>query len=227
MNACLPRLEELLFNTYSIGPQGMPVLAALLEGDALPSLKDLKLTSGPGIEDDDVLRLAHSLLASPRTRLTKFHPMVVGMGDIGMAAVANLVRQGCLRTLKVLSLSGSRVTDEGVFALVEAISQGPVWDMLEYLSLGPLGSITNVGAGAMAYAVIHKCPSLQSLSLGGKRVTTDAREAVVGMLRAAGIHSRLNLMWLVYTQPTTYDQDEVDDLSEEDEVAAAFDAGEY
>ena len=71
------------------------------------------------------MRLAQALMASTRTRLTELWLECVEMGDLGMAELANLIRQDRCRSLMRLTISDRHITDEGVLALAEAIGQGP------------------------------------------------------------------------------------------------------
>jgi len=110
-----------------------------------------------------VSHLAHALLADPHIQLEDLSLSDIGMGNLGMAALAKLVRQDRLRFLKKLWLSDNRITDDGVCALAEAIGVGPWLKHLESLHLAPLCYITNVGMGCMLSALIDRCPLVKSL----------------------------------------------------------------
>ena len=93
----------------------------------------------------------------------------VGMGDEGMAALGNLVCRGRLKQLKVLSLGeNDGVTDRGVIAFAQATCTRGL-PMLKSLHLERLeaATVSVVGIGSIALAVINGCPQLKYFCLRG------------------------------------------------------------
>lgn len=102
-----------------IGVAGANALADLLRRDKLPALTTLCLDTNNGIQDEGVVALAKALEEAPRTLLVVLAMHEVGMGNLGMFALASLIHRGRMQQVESLEISGA--PDEGMIALAQAI----------------------------------------------------------------------------------------------------------
>ena len=193
------RMMLLSFYRCEIGAEGAWSLAKLLRRDGLPGLQKLYLDEN-AIRDEGVVALAGGLREAPRTMLREFCLNDIGMGDVGMAALASLIYKGRLGQLEPLYINEiPDVKDEGITALARAISMRGLPKVSEFM-LGPLHeeNVTAFGFGALTFAFINNCPQLLveniTIDWSGQPEHADFRNAMVdGMLRAAG---RAAKMWM-------------------------------
>lgn len=121
----------------------------------------------------------------------------VGMGDEGMAALANLVSHRRLRRAETLDfLSGNyNLTDQGLLPLVQAIDAGGLF-MLDEFKMAELevGGLTIAGISAAIQAVIKKGRLLKTIVL--MRPDSDDTkmiEMIQGLLQTAGKEEEIHL----------------------------------
>lgn len=98
-SGCAKRMVNLLFDQCEVGVAGVQSLANLLCRDAFPALKALFFDRDPGVTDVGVVALGEALLKAKGTFLEDLDLVRVGMSDEGIAAIANLVSQGRLKQL--------------------------------------------------------------------------------------------------------------------------------
>jgi Ran GTPase-activating protein (RanGAP) involved in mRNA processing and transport len=106
-SGCAERLVSLKISDCDIKGEGLPALAGLIAHDGFPALETLSLEGNSRITDSGVVALAKAILDSTVTLLTHLDLNYVGMGDIGMKALASLVYEGRMQQLEDLDLSGN------------------------------------------------------------------------------------------------------------------------
>ena len=129
-------------------------------------------------------------MKATQTVLTSLEVTNLGMGDEGLAALANLISQGRLQEVKTFDFISSNynLTDEGILALAQAIDAGGL-PMLGNFSMGEqeVEGLTVVGISAILQAVISGCPYLRIIGVTRPyRHDTDIEEMVKGMVQAVG-----------------------------------------
>jgi hypothetical protein len=172
-------------------------LSGLLGMDTFPMLHHLSVAGNRGLGDDGVAVLVEGLLAAPCTRLAELSLRRCEMGDQGLAALAQVVNAGHFERLKEIDLSYNfAVTDKGVCVLARAIDAAAgergrlllLLPMLSQVKACELHQVTNVGVGALALALIKKCPRLTEVDLSYRG--NEAAAMVAEMVRAAGCQYR-------------------------------------
>lgn len=187
-SACPKRLVRLDFETCDIDAGGVLALADHLGRDAFPTLKGLRFNGNPAITDVGVTALAEALLKPTQTYLTNLELNYVGLGDVGMTALASVVSQGRFEQLEFLEFSGNEgITNQGIVALARAIeTRGkPLLDDFVLYELDD-DQVTMLGTSAIAHTVINKSPHLTQISVMNSGPGQAHHDMVLGMLEAAG-----------------------------------------
>ena len=116
-SGCAAQMVRLSFVNCGIGVDGARALADLLHGDGLPALERLELGLNQNIGDEGAVVLAGGLCEAPRTMLKELE-LGVGMGYVGMAALASVIEHGRMGQLRYINYG---MTDKGLVALARAI----------------------------------------------------------------------------------------------------------
>jgi hypothetical protein len=194
---CAGQLMGLFLQHSNFFPASMATLSQLLGQNGFPMLERLSFGGTSGIGDDGAAVLAQGLLAASRTRLTGLKLAKVGISDEGVAAVASLVRAGCLERLQEIFLgANSAFTDQGVGVLTRAIQaagKNGLPRLLEFWGK-ELPQVTRVGIVVLVSVLIRNCPRLKLLNMRGNKEKAGSHNAVVeGMVLAAGCKYRLEV----------------------------------
>ena len=132
----------------------MRALADLICKNAFSELKSLRIFRDRSVTDAGVTVLVEALQKSKHTYLEELDLEGVGIGAIGMAALASLVDQGRLEQLKTLDISqNNALTQQGIITLARAIDERGL-PMLQTFSMKRLREMTTIGISAIAHALI-------------------------------------------------------------------------
>jgi len=132
--------------------------------------------------------LDKSLEEALRTLSVNLALRKIGMGDLGMAALATLVSKGRMQRVQKINLSNAReVTDKGIIALAQAtkVSSLPcVQDLnIDYLHED---KVTQLGLVATSRAFVNSCPRLVEINLTCRQdFVTFFEQFIKGLLRIA------------------------------------------
>lgn len=165
-SGCAERMEDLSFYDCGIGFEGANALADLLRRDLFPALESISLSENE-IRDEGVVALAKGLCEAPRTSLKELKLDDVGMGDVGLAALASVVTQGRMRRMhKFMLHKALDVTDEGIILFVRAIEAYGLPHLEEFkILMLHKEKVTALGFGAITHALgdEHFCNFLEAL----------------------------------------------------------------
>lgn len=122
---CAPQLTYLGFTKMGMTHKSMSTLSMLLAKDTFPKLEALSPFSNIDIGDAGVVSLSLGLLEPPQTRLKELRLSEVGMGDGGMAAIANIIRAGRFEGSEGPVVGwNTNMTNEGMCAFVLVVQAG-------------------------------------------------------------------------------------------------------
>ena len=189
-SGCADRMMVLSFWNCGIGVEGARALANLLRRDELPALEVLSLIDNAEMGDEGVAALASGLGEAPRTMLTHLDLTYVGMGDVGMTALASVIHQGRMQEIQDLNLGDvPGMTDKGMVALARAIdARGlPKMRLLDMETYSQ--NYTALGFGALILAFVRGCPEMKCITLSCPNPVLDKaalQTMIQGMLQAAG-----------------------------------------
>ncbi len=142
------------------------------------------------------MALAQALKEAPRTLLVDLALHKVGMGNLGMAALASVIQQGRMQRIEMLDLSGADyVTDVSITALAQAIEARGLPNVRNFKIEGLHETeVTAIGFDAIARALVKRCPQLKEIYVECPRdfaVILD--DLLKDLLRAAGRTARVSV----------------------------------
>ena len=133
------------------------------------------------------MALAGALCEAPRTMLTRLNLSGVGMGDVGMAALASVIDQGRMQQMQTFPIFNTHgVTDEGMITLARAIDTHELPKIQELRMVNKHKElVTAVGVDAITLAFVHCCPELRNIFITGReRKASRMQKKIKSMLRS-------------------------------------------
>ena len=172
-----PRLAGLAIWFDANGDEGVTSLVDGLRRGRLPSLRTLALYAQIGPQG--ATALASALTKRELPSLDRLNLAHNPLGDAGLAALLPALRH--LPPLRLLFLTGTNITDEGVASLVAQPTAGAL-EALEQLWLNR-NQITDAGCATLASALRGGAlPALKQLLLHGNPASQQAQDAVLAAL---------------------------------------------
>lgn len=156
--------------------EGAKLLGGAIGRDLLPSLQVLSVCKNPDLLDDGMGHLALGLCTSSRTKLNSLNISSVGMGDMGLTVLAEVIRRGAL--VDCLKLDASDNGIENIEPLADALGGGGLKNLTTF-KFG-MSKLDGEGATVFVRALLEHCPVLTDLTL--EDIELETRQAITEVL---------------------------------------------
>lgn len=159
-----------------IDDEGAELLGGALGRDLLPSLQVLSVCKNPNLLDDGIGHLALGLCKSSPIKLASLNLSSVGMGDMGLTFLAEVIRRGAL--VHCLKLDASDNDIENIVPLADSLRDGGLKNLTTF-KFG-MSKLDGEGAAVLVRALLEHCPVLTDLNL--ENIELETQQAVTEVL---------------------------------------------